>query len=552
MTRELTTPPRRQGRADPITVREELDYHPIATGVPLEVVAQIEAHPSQFPGVRVLQSGERVYPQQSLAPHLIGVRTPITPDELLARRELFGNEDPLDYRDGDRVGRDGVERAFEALLRGRRGRRRIVIDRRGELTAEHVVEPPQHGRDVVLTLDSRLQRRAETLLDEVLDPPPSTPDPAAESPEGPPPVGACAIVLDVWTGDLLAAAAAPRHNLQQLLEPTVQEWQHLLDDPRRPFFPRVTQMAIPPGSVFKLLTAAALLESGAVAPQTPLFCQGYLDRPDRDRCYVYRHYGIGHGEMSLTDALCQSCNVYFYQAARAMGPQPIHDWARRFGFGSPTGIDIPGERGGNLPDPFATPGPGGQPWYPGTTLQFAIGQASLTVTPLQIARMVAAIGNGGYLVTPRLVQPASALQDFHGDSPAGEIRLASYQSSLATGPVVERIPGLSSTSLDWIREGMRLVVQHDRGTGRHVRIEGLPIAAKTGTAEVGGGKPDHAWFAGYFPADAPRYAFTIVLEHGGSGGRAAAPLAKQLIETMLDLGLVSRSVSGLPDDEAPR
>ncbi len=546
---ELTTPPHRR-QLEPITVREELEYHVLASDVPLEVVAEIASCPSHFHGVRLLQSSDRSYPQGALASHLIGVRTRITSEELQSRRELFAGVDPLDLRTGDRIGRDGVERGFETQIHGHHGRQRMVTNRRGEIISEHVIEPPRHGQDVVLTLDSRLQRKAEQLLDEVLVPS-SDPAPSESVSIEPTPVGACLVVLNLWTGDVLAAASAPRHNLQTLIHPNAQEWQALLDDVRRPFFPRVTQMTIPPGSVFKILTAAALLESRGINPDEPYFCQGYLDRPDRDRCYLYRHYGVGHGETTLADALCQSCNVYFYQAARGIGPQPIHEWAQRFGFGMPTGIDIPGERSGHLPDPYSAGLKGEEPWYPGTTLQFAIGQASLTVTPLQIVRMVAAIGNGGYLVTPRAVNAPAEKIDSENYTHGSVIRLAAHDAQLSSESSTERIPGLSIATLQRIQAGMRMVVEHPQGTGRHARIPGLPIAAKTGTAEVGGGKPDHAWFAGYFPADAPQYAFTIVLEHGGSGGRSAAPIAKSMIETMLEAGLVSRTTGEVSASDSP-
>jgi penicillin-binding protein 2 len=228
---------------------------------------------------------------------------------------------------------------------------------------------------------------------------------------------------------------------------------------------------------------------------------------------IFRNYGIGHGEIQLHDALCQSCNVYFYNLAQRVGSDPLVDWARRFGFGEATGIDLPSEDSGFLPDPADSNS--GKKWYPGSTLQLAIGQGSLLATPLQVTRLMAAIGNGGYLVKPRLVYDKSL-------DPALE------EQSLV------KIKGLSERTLSTIRLGMEMVVHHSRGTGVAALTPSMTIAAKTGTAEVDG-QQDHAWFAGFAPVESPRVAFCVVLEHGGSGGDAGS-IVKHLMTEMLGLG----------------
>lgn len=537
---ELTAPPQRQDNG-PIVVAEELSYHVVIENVDLRVVAQIESAPSLFPGVRMQAASERIYPDGDMAPHIVGVRTDATPDEL--GKELDDADVHVRLREGDRIGRTGIERALDQTLRGRRGKLHIVKDRRGEILSQSIVEQPLHGRDVVLTLDAGLQRTAERLLDEAIgqleaDEQTGEPEPT----RGRSPNGGCLIAIDVRTGDVITAAAAPRFDLGLLLHPDPEEWKTATSDPRRPFFPRVTQMMVPPGSVFKILTSIALLESRLIDPNQPVFCQGYLDRPDRNRCYIYRHYGIGHGDMTLSDAICQSCNVYFFHAARSLGPKPIADWAARFGLGIATGGEVPGEKGGHLPKADATGRVVDEDWYDGSTLQFAIGQASLTVTPLQVARLVAAVANDGYLVTPRFVR------DQAEDSPSdnGSVQLVGFSSSpsnLSAGiaPTVRRIAGLSPNTLASVRNGMRMVVENHQGTGRKVRLDDVSVAGKTGTAEVGGGKKDHAWFVGFVPADAPRYAFVVVIEHGGSGGSVAAPIARDFIEEMLDAGVLPRN-----------
>jgi penicillin-binding protein 2 len=541
LVEELTTAPRR-GAPEPIIIAEELDYHTVVEDVDLRTIAQIESTPSLFPGVRIRTSSERLYPAADTAGHIVGVRSEVAPDEIGESSGALGQA----LREGDRLGRMAIERACDQTLRGRRGTLKTIRDRRGEVLSQTVVEPPVHGRDVVLTIDSQLQRIAEDLLDEAIGP--LTVDPLTKEPlatRGRAPNGGCLIAMDVRTGEVIAAASAPRFDPGLLLNPEPEKWKQVNTDPRRPFFPRVSQMTVPPGSVFKILTSIALLESRLIPPDAPYFCQGFLDRPDRNRCYIYRHYGIGHGDMTLSDAICQSCNVYFFHAARSLGPKPIADWAARFGLGAPTGSEIPGEKEGHLPRADAAGNVVGEQWYKGSTLQFAIGQASLTVTPLQVVRMVAAVANDGYLVTPRFVQDELSAPVSTEGLP---IQLVSFSGPTAQSGV-QRISGLSAGTLEHVRKGMRMVVEHHQGTGKRLRLDEVAIAGKTGTAEVGGGKQDHAWFVGFVPAETPRYAFVAVIEHGGSGGSVAGPVAKKFVEALLEAGLLPQGETGRGEDD---
>ena len=503
---ELTTAPARDLEG-PLVIREELDYHPLLESITLQTAAKIESYPDQFPGLLVERVTSRTYRESTLAPHVIGVRTKIQGDEIRQRGQQFPEGDPLAYREESRVGRSGIERHRELVLHGMPGRKRIVKNRQGEIVATEIVRQPRPGRDVTLTLHAPLQRRLQTLLADTLA--------SRSGEEADPAAGAAIVVMDVRTGAVLAAVSAPDYDLQDLISPTPDRWRELSTDPRRPFFDRVTKMAIAPGSVFKTLTSIAILESGQIDPDAPFYCQGYLDNPQSHRCYIYRHFGVGHQHIGLADAIAKSCNVYFFHGARVIGADPIVGWADRFGFGRPTGIDLPNEVGGHVPSPSDDGA-----WYGGDTLGLAIGQSRLAVTPLQITRMMAAVANDGKLVTPHFVE-----------------RIGS-EFTIDESPT-ETISGLTPGTLDRIREGLERVVAHPGGTGyKAVRSKLVKIAGKTGTAEVGG-KQDHAWFAGYAPADQPRYAFTIILEHAGSGGSTAGPVAKQTVETMVELGLIA-------------
>lgn len=514
-----------------VTVAEELDYHPVASGLALRVVAEVEAHPDRYPGVRVLEQPLRWYPQGTLAAHVVGHLGAVSREEL--DRDAAPDEA---YHPDDRVGRLGLERQYEPLLRGRRGEVVVTTDHGGRVLRERRLRQPTAGRDVVLTLDVRLQRSVESLLDSALERVPRRRDDDERQP-----IGGAAVVLDVRTGAVLAAASAPRFDpnwFSNGADP--HRLAAVLEDPDFPLFDRVSKMAIPPGSVFKTLSAIALLESGTVEAEAPFHCQGYLHHPGGQRCYRYSRYGLGHGDTTLLDALARSCNVYFFHHAGEMGPAALIDWAFRFGFHRPTGIDLPDEASGSVPTPATIRELEGHPWRIGDTQALAIGQSSLTATPLQVVRMMAAVAGGGRLVTPHLVSDWGVVE--LSDSPRDESSENSSPFDAIDVAPPRDIPGLSAETLRAVREGLRRVVDDREGTAHaSVYLPQIPVAGKTGTAETGTTRDDHAWFAGYAPADAPRVAFVVVLEHAGGGSTMAGPVARRLVERLDELGYLRPS-----------
>jgi penicillin-binding protein 2 len=298
-------------------------------------------------------------------------------------------------------------------------------------------------------------------------------------------------------------------------------------------------MAIAPGSVFKIVTATALLESKTVMPEEPFFCNGYLAGkgddgkgdcpPDaqgtvpfsgigRWRCDIFTKQGIGHGETTLSDALCVSCNVYFFHHAARLGCDPLVDWAERFGFGRPAGVDLPGQSAGILPNPENIRRLERHDWRTADTQALGVGQGSLTATPLQIAVLLAAVANGGKLVTPHLVQRIDT-EDLEFPPP-------------------HPIPGLHAETLERLREGLQRVVSDPAGTAHDtVFMDDLTVAGKTGTAETGDGPP-HAWFTGYAPAEDPKVVIVVALEHDGEGSPAAGPIAKRLLLRLREWGIL--------------
>ena len=343
------------------------------------------------------------------------------------------------------------------------------------------------------------------------------------------------MALDVRTGAILAAASAPRFDPNDFAAGDAAAAQRLLNQPDRPLFDRAIRMAIPPGSVFKPLTAIALLEHQAVSPEEIFFCQGYLHQPTRQRCMIYRRQQRGHESISLCDALAQSCNVYFFHFAERAGATPLVAWAEKFGFGAATGVDLPFEPSGTLPTPATVRQRQGHAWRDGDTLALAIGQGELTATPLQVARLMAAVANGGRLVNPRVaLRFGMAAPDVNGASGNDNATPLRFAAS-------EPIEGLHPATLEAVRRGLEQAVADPAGTGhRTVYCQTIDIAGKTGTAETGGDREDHAWFAGYAPAETPVVAFAVALEHAGSGGDVAGPIAKRLVQKLELLGYFRR------------
>ncbi|MEW4489911.1 penicillin-binding transpeptidase domain-containing protein [Thalassoglobus sp. JC818] len=484
---ELTTPPRRYAD-DPIILKEELQPHILIEEVPLSVAAAIESRPHEFHGVYVKTRSARIYPLDDVAAHVIGVRRPPRMDE-------------------ETTGQGGVEESYNLQLSGRSGQRLNVRNRRGDIIESTVIAEPRDGNEVVLTIDSQIQETSERLLDEKVAL--SSTSLAAESHAS----GGVIIVMDLWTGDVLSMAASPRVSPQAQMKPTRAEWEEMLARDNQPFFPRATRMALPPGSVFTLVTAIAALEEGVIGPDEFQECQGFLHHPDHNRCQHFLQTGEGHGVLRLEEALCQSCNVFFFHLAERLGVERLTNWAGALGFGTPTNIDLPSEVAGKVltsslrQDEKIT--------QKNAALQMAIGQGELLVSPLQIVRLMATIGNGGYLVTPQIVHKQGGV--------------------MRTSSEMEKVPRLKRETLKVIQRGMEMVVQHPLGTGVEAMTPAMTIAGKTGTAQASG-KTSHAWMAGYVPANAPRFAFVVVLEHGGSGSEDAAPIVAELMTELIGLG----------------
>jgi penicillin-binding protein 2 len=435
------------------------------------------------------------------APHVVGWVSPI-PAERLASYQRRG------YRGDEWVGVSGLEAWGEGVLAGQHGGALTIVTSAGETVAVVAEQPLVPSRAIHTTLDRGFQMQVQEILGGRR--------------------GAI-VVLDVHTGAVRALASGPGFDSNVFVSQAGEVGRsQILADPRHPLFNRATQGTYPSASVFKIVTMSAALEHAGMDPmETVFYCPGYwegLGSSYRKGCWREE----GHGDISLQDGLTASCDVVFYYVGQALddvGPDVLPQVARGFGFGEPTGLAGMFEEGGLVPDPEWKANAIGENWWVGDTINLSIGQGYLLVTPLQVARMIAAVGNGGTLYRPYVVERIAA---------AGET-----MTEQVTEPEVVGTLPVAPGHLAAIQEALLGVTTRSIGTAPH-RFSGLgiPVAGKTGTAEVGGPETvPHSWFAAYAPADAPEIAIAVIVENAGEGTTVAAPLTRQVIEAYYGLAL---------------
>lgn len=461
-------------------------YQPIVLkdAATMQDIAFIEAHRTDLPELELVLVYRRRYPSEKFGAHLFGHLGETSAEEVSVRG----------YELGDLVGKMGLERFYNDRLKGENGQRRVIVDSRGREVEKLGRLRPVPGRPIRLTLDYDLQAAAERAL---------------EGRQG------ALVALDTRTGDVLAMVSRPAFDpglFAIRIQP--EEWKRLTEDPLKPLLNRVTQAQLAPGSVFKVMIATAALEEGLIDKNFTVHCPGWANHYGRIfRCWVPQ----GHGRVDLHKAIVESCDVFFYQVGRELGIERIAHYAREFGLGSPTGIDLPGEEDGLVPSPEWKQRAKKEPWYDGETISVAIGQGPIMVTPLQLAVAIGGIASGGVFPEPRLVL-----------EPGRE-------------PVFRRST-LKPETVEAITNGLWGVVNEEGGTGRSARLPEVDVAGKTGTAQLVGfdtlrkvqGEPertliDNAWFVGLAPRRNPEIVVAVLLEHGEHGA-SAAPLARQVIE----------------------
>lgn len=507
---------RRRRSFVPITVRENLTW---------EEVARTEVNAPDLPGVIIDVGQSRYYPLEHLGAHILGYVAAVSENDL--------SGDPLEELPGFRIGKAGVERIYDMALRGRGGTSSVEVNAVGRVIRELERREGEPGVDLSLTLDIRLQEyAAQRLGDE----------------------SAAVVVMDIHSGDVVVMASTPSFDPNAFNRGlSGDEWKDLSTNPRSPLSNKAIAGQFAPGSTFKLVVALAALEAKEVTPDQRVFCPGHMQLGSiKFHCWKKG----GHGSVDLLAGIKHSCDVYFYEMARRTGIDKIAEMAKRFGMGIQTGIDLPGERPGLIPNREWKRAALKQPWHPGETLINGIGQGYCTATPLQLAVMTARLANGGFRVVPHVARD--------------QITEKSARTRPSpTWPSLE----VSRQSLALVRKGMFGVSNEPGGTAYKARIEqeGMWLSGKTGTAQVRritmreretGVKKneelpwkerDHALFVAYAPEDNPRYSIAVVVEHGGGGSAVAAPIARDImIEVQKrDRGRVSGGVEYQNLAEAP-
>ena len=483
---------RQQSAYRPVLLRQDIDRNALAA---------IEARRYDLPGVEVDVMARRHYLQGESAGHLLGYLGEINADELACGRYPG-------CRRGDLIGKCGAEKSFESYLRGERGGRQVEVDARGQVVRVLKTVAAQPGKNLRLSIDQRVQIVAETALGEN---------------------AGAVVAVDPTNGQVLVMASQPSFDPNRFVGGISHaDWQELVSNPKRPLENKAIQAEYPPASTYKVVTALAGLQEGVIDRHVKIFCPGQMTYGNR----VYRCWKKGgHGSLDVVEAITQSCDVFFYQTGIKLGVDRLAWYAKGCGLGAPTGINLDNEQGGLIPTSEWKQRRYGVGWQGGETLSIAIGQGFDLVTPLQMAMLTAAIGNGGILYRPELIKAV--------ENPEGRV-VDSVEPA-----VVGRIP-VRPEVLALVQEGLFRVVNAERGTARRIRLPEIEISGKTGTAQVYSRKgdadrgapvadhlKDHAWFTAYAPSRNPRIAVAVIVEHGEHGSSAAAPVAKAVIQAYL-------------------
>jgi len=467
-----------------------------------EQVAAISLHALELPGVDIEAGEVRTYPYTVLASHVVGYVGPISQADKDKGLDVINTP-------GFKIGKNGVEKQYDSLLRGKPGNLQLEMNARGRVVRELARDEPTPGQDMPLTIDVRLQQMVQNRI-------------AQED-------SAAAVVLDAFTGAVYALVSHPGFDPNLFTYGiSQQDWDTLNNDEHVPLLNKVLDGVYAPGSVFKIVTGLAGLDSGLMKPKETVFCPGYMELGNH-RFHCWKRGG--HGAVDFVHAMAGSCDTYFYDLGKRVGIDRLYEMAKRLGLGQATGIDFPHERSGLIPSRGWKMSRRKATWQQGETLITSIGQGYVLTSPMQLAIMLARVVNGGFEIHPH-------------------IALAQTPRGVVTEPQGRSL-GLDPKHLATVRDALCAVVNQQIGTAYGARImeEGLSMAGKTGTAQVRRistaersegvisnealpwKERDHALFVGYGPVEKPRYVASVIVEHGGSGAHMAAPIVRDILST---------------------
>jgi len=502
---------------------------PLTDNIPRDCALVLAEQRQEFPGIFVQDTPLRTYPDGATSAHIVGYVGRISPDELATFNPTPDSGEPVRYLENDRIGKEGAERAFEDILRGQLGISEIQVDATG-----HPVGPPfeirqaEAGYDIVLTLDTDLQRKTTEILQHYIY------QAERQRPDYYRPVySGVAIAMDPRNGQILAMVSLPTYDNNAFAGGiSAEELQALLEDPRHPLLNRAIMGEYPPGSTFKLVVAGAALQEGTITPETRIHDPGALLVPNRyDPSLPPLRFPCwrsgGHGWLNVVRAVQHSCNVFFFIVAGgtpenkyedALGIENLVRYAHAYGYGEPTGLGFPGEHTGLIPTPEWKEATLSEPWVQGDLYNMGIGQGNILATPLQVLNSAATVANGGTRYRPQLLLRVL-------DSEGSEVQ--------SFTPQVERVFPVEDKYLALIREGMRRSVSE--GYNAYARKASVAIAGKTGSAEFGpylykDNRQAHAWFVAFAPYEDPQLAVVVMVEGGGEGSRVAVPAVTDIVE----------------------
>lgn len=484
----------------------------IATNVNEEVVAQISERNSDFPGVSISTNAARTYLAGNLAAHVIGYTGKIKEDEYNANKDIYNIDDI--------IGKTGIEYVFEKYLKGTDGEKQVEMSVDGTITGETVAKNAIAGSDIVLTIDSNLQKVTQDSLENCINKIRSGGFAQTYDAQG-----GAAVVMNVNTGEVLATASYPTFEPQWFVGGISQEnWAYLRDDSRHPQLNKTIQSTYEPGSTFKMVTAIAGLETGAITTKERINDTGVYRKYNMEwKCWYYTSYHRGHGYQNVTQALQHSCNYFFYETGDRMGIDNLSKYALHFGLGKKTGIELPNEKEGAVAskETYAKLRNGGR-IGPGDVLNASIGQGDNNFTPMQIAKYISSIANGGNVVKPTIVK--SILNSDGSEVSRDEITQYTNEK-LGYSDTDDGIT-ISQESVNVAKEGMRMAASEAGGTAYNI-FKGFnqEVAGKTGSAEAGKDKNGNdlvnAWFVCFAPYEKPEVAVVVMIENGGHGNYAA-------------------------------
>lgn len=515
----------------------------IASGVNEEVVAQICERNADFPGVSIETEAARTYLQGSLLAHVIGYTGKIKEEEYQEKKDIYDIDDI--------IGKTGIEYVFEEYLKGQDGEKQIEMSVDGTITGEYVSQNAIAGSDIVLTIDSNLQKVTETALENCINKIKNGGFSQTYNAQG-----GAAVVMNVKTGEVLATSSYPTYEPQWFVGGISQEnWSYLSTDTRKPQLNKAIQATYEPGSIFKMVTGIAGLESGAITPKEKINDTGIYTKyasPTKSgfKCWYYTSYNRGHGYLNVTQALQHSCNYFFYETGDRMGIDTLSKYALHFGLGKKTGIELPSEKAGNVAsrETYSKLRPG-KTIGPGDVLNASIGQGDNNFTPMQIAKYISSIANGGTVVEPTIIK--SVLNSDGTEVSKEEIK--NYTNEKLGIEESDDGIAISQESINIAKEGMRMAASEAGGTAYSVfKNFNVEVAGKTGSAEAG--KDDNnkdivnAWFVCFAPYDEPEVAVVVMIENGGHGNYAAE-VARDVLTQYFGMNQstqINESVTAMP------